>query len=180
MTTNTTNNTQESENKFPELGGFCTSPELYVKKTGKPHPFGILSEQIFGPSSSYRCSCGYLRHKTLDAGQVCPKCGTRCDSTDLRLVTFGNIKTITPFIKYTKKKEILKIIGKQNKSLLDPKQSDSNIAIDRFIVLNKNKTSIRIINSIDDCTDDEIFIPFKISGLFSLIFIFRYPYTRHI
>ena len=164
----------DNELKFPELGGFCTEPDLYIKKTGKPHPFGILSEQVFGPSVSYRCSCGFLKHKTLDAGQVCPKCGTLCDSTDLRLTTFGKIKTITPYIKFTKKNEIIKLIGKQNKALLDPKQSDANIALERFIVISKEKSNIRIINSIDELLPNEIFIPFKITGLFSLIFIFRY------
>lgn len=158
---------------LPTLGGYCTSPALFVKKTGKPDPFGIISEQIFGPVISYHCSCGFLRHRTLDNGQRCPKCGTMCISNESRLTTFGKIKTLFPFIKLTHKNDIIQIIGKENKQLLDPKLLDSNLALNKFICVNP-KQDIIVINDSSKVPTGYTIIPFKIIGIFSLIFIFRY------
>ena len=165
---------KKSKLEFPELGGYCTSPNLYIKRTGKPDPFGILSESIFGPMNSYRCSCGALKNKTLDAGQVCPKCHVMCADNSLRLTTFGKIKLITPVFKTTKKNEIIKIIGKQNKQLLDPHQSDANAALSRYIAISQDKTEITIIRNLSDCPVDMIPVPFRIGGIFSLIFVLKF------
>ena len=160
--------------EYPSLGGYCTSPMLFVKKTGKPDPFGILSECIFGGLSSYRCACGALKNKTLDAGQVCPKCHVMCADNSLRLTTFGKIKLVTPIIKTTKKNEIIKIIGKFHKQLLDPHQSDANAALNRYIALANDKSQLAIVHSPSDCPTGYILIPFRIGGIFSLIYVFKF------
>ena len=164
----------KSINEYPSIGGYCTSPNLYIKKSGKPDPFGILSEQIFGPLNNYRCSCGALKNKTLDGGQTCPKCHVKCADNTLRLTTFGKIKLITPVIKTTKKNEIIKIIGKQNKQLLDPYQSDANAVLTRYIAVEKNKSEIIIIHSINSCPTGYILIPFRIGGIFSLVYVLKF------
>lgn len=173
-TTNSLNEKKTSITLESFLGGYCTSPNLFIKKTGKPDPNGILSEIIFGPVSSYKCSCGFLKHKTLDGGKICPKCHVICDDNLLRLKTFGKIKLVTPVFKYTKKNEIIKIIGKFYKQLLDPKQSDANAALNRFICVKNDKTSITLINDFSSVPDGYFIIPFRISGIFSLIFVLRY------
>ncbi len=165
---------KETVVEYPTLGGYCTSPVLYIKKTGKPDPFGIISECVFGPLNSYRCSCGALKNKTLDAGQVCPKCHVVCADNSLRLKTFGKIKLVAPVFKTTKKNEIIKIIGKQNKQLLDPHQSDANAALSRYIIIDKNKSEISIIHSIDSCPPGHILIPFRIGGIFSLVYVLKF------
>ena len=160
--------------EYPELGGYCTSPNLYSKKTGKPDPFGILSEIVFGPMNSYRCACGALKNKTLDGGQVCPKCHVMCADNSLRLTTFGKIKLVTPVFKTTKKNEVIKVIGKQNKQLLDPHRSDANAALSRYIVISQDKSDIGIIHSISDCPSDMVIVPFRIGGIFSLIYVLKF------
>ena len=165
---------KEVEIPYPELGGYCTSPNLFNKRTGQPDPFGILSPCIFGPLNSYRCSCGSLKNKTLDAGQICPKCHVMCADNSLRLTTFGKIKLVAPAFKTTKKNEIIKLIGKQNKQLLDPHQSDANAALNRFLAISSDRTEIRIIQGYDNCPEGMVLIPFKIGGIFSLIFALRF------
>lgn len=165
---------RESKIEQPELGGYCTSPTLYLKKTGKPDPYGILSEIIFGPLNSYRCACGTLKNKTLDSGQVCPKCHVLCSDNSLRLTTFGKIKLVTPVFKTTKKNEIIKLIGKQNKQLLDPHQSDANAALSRYIAFSQDRTEIKIMHSLSECPTDMLAIPFRIGGIFSLIYVFKF------
>ena len=165
---------KKSDIEYPKLGGYCTSPELFVKKTGKPHPFGILSEIIFGGLNSYRCACGSLKNKTLDGGKVCPKCHVMCADNSLRLTTFGKIKLVVPVIKPTKKNDMIKLIGKDHKQILDPHQSDSNAAKIRYIVVSKDRSEIKLVYSHDNCPSDMVLIPFKISGIFSLIYVLRF------
>lgn len=168
----------KSEKIFPDFGGYCTSSNLFIKKTGKPDPDGILSEQIFGPIVSFRCSCGFLKHKTLDYNKLCPKCGVRCIDNEARLTTSGYIKTVFPFIKYTKKNSLIKLLGKNQKQLLDPKQCDANIALNRFICIHKNLSSIIVVNDVSSCPSNHIFIPFKIGGIFTLYFVLKYLATE--
>ena len=160
--------------EYPELGGYCTSPNLFNKKTGQPDPFGILSQSIFGPLNSYRCACGSLKNKTLDGGQICPKCHVMCADNSLRLTTFGKIKLVAPVFKPTRKNEIIKLIGKTHKQILDPKQSDSNAALTKYMTVSPDKSEIRIVSSADSCPSDMVLIPFRISGIFSLIFILKF------
>lgn len=168
----------KSENKFPEFGGYCTSPNFFNKKTGKPDPNGILSEQIFGPTVSFKCTCGYLRHRTLDYGKTCPKCGTKCISNESRLKTFGKIKMIFPFILSTHKKDVLNVIGKKNKILLNPRLVETNLLRSKYICLSPSN-EILVISSIDELPNGYTFIPFTIRGLFSLFFILKYINTRY-
>ena len=163
---------KKEEDILPEFGGYCTSPKLFDKRTGLPDPKGIISEQIFGPIVSYKCQCGYLNKKTLDGGQTCPKCGVKCISNESRLTTTGKIKTVFPFIRSTHKNFIIQLIGKENKQLLDPRLLDSNMALDRFICFNANK-DVRMISNISDLPAGYFLIPFKITGIFSLIFVFK-------
>ena len=162
-----------SDKQYPDFGGYCTSPKLFLKRIGKPDPHGILSEQIFGPISSFKCGCGFLRHKTLDGGKTCPKCGIRCIDNESRLTTFGKIKTLLPFIKTTKKNNILKIIGRKYRNLIDPKQCDANLALSRFIYINSNN-EINIIDDVSSCPKNSTLIPFKITGIFSLLFVLKF------
>jgi len=164
----------DSKIDYPELGGYCTSPNIYIKKTGKPDPFGILSEVIFGGLNSYRCSCGALKNKTLDGGQICPKCHVLCADNSIRLTTFGKIKLVAPAFKTTKKNEIIKLIGKHHKQLLDPHQSDANAALNRYAAVSKDKTEIKLIHGIDSCPENMILIPFRIGGIFSLIYVLKF------
>lgn len=162
------------------LGGYCTSANLYNKKNGKPDPNGILSEVIFGPLSNFRCACGFLKNKTLDSGKVCPKCNVLCDSNSLRLKTFGKIKLMTPVIKTTKKNELIKLIGKNQKQLLDPKQADANAALTRFISINRESDELVVTNSSSDSPSQFQLIPFPISGLFSLIFVLNFIHKNNL
>ena len=87
-----------------KLGGYVTSPKLFVGKKMEIDEDGLLSESIFGPINPFRCKCGKLNSKVVDNdGEPCPKCGVLCTNTDLRVKTFGKIKLTFPCIKPTKK-----------------------------------------------------------------------------
>lgn len=162
---------------FESLGGYCKSPNLFIRNTSRPDPDGILSETIFGPIKSYRCSCGSLSSRALDGGKICPKCGVVCDNNNLRLSTFGKIKTVFPFIKPTKRVNLLKLIGKENKQLLDPLQADASAALSRYISIKIDESEFKIVNDISTITPGWIYIPFRITGIYSLYFVLKYLYS---
>lgn len=163
-----------SKTDWPTFGGYVTSSEIFNRKNGKPNPYGILSTIIFGPTLSYRCDCGLLKNKTLDGGKTCPRCHVLCDDNSLRLKTFGKIKMVSPVIKSTKKNDIIKIIGRQHKQLLDPKQADANSALNRYVCINKEKTNIQIVSNINEAPTGYLPIPFRVGGIYSLIYVFRF------
>lgn len=159
---------------FEPLNGYCKSPAIFIKKTGRPDPDGILSETIFGPLESFKCACGFLKSRTLDINKVCPKCGVLCAENSLRLETFGRIKTVFPFIKTNKKVKLIKLFGKNHKQLLDPVQADANLAIARYIAVKNDKSELMILTDLTTVPNNFIPIPFRITGIYSLIFVLKY------
>ncbi len=160
---------------FQPIGGYITNPNIYVRNTMKPDPDGVLSEPVFGPINSFKCSCGRLKSKLLDKDKVCLKCGVACKSNNLRLKTSGKIKMVFPYIKPTKTNEIIKIIGKDNKQLLDPVQADASKALSRYLTIKLDESEIKIITNLKKVdTSKWVSIPFRITGLYSLIFVLKF------
>ena len=66
-----------------------SSPEILIRK-GVFHPFGLFSEQIFGPKKDYRCQCGKLQG--LDyLGRRCDECNVLVAPSLLRRYTMSYI-----------------------------------------------------------------------------------------
>lgn len=172
---NLTDKINVSTNHFQPLGGYCTTSNLFISKTGKPDPFGILSETIFGPIEKGKCSCGYLKTK-MDNGKLCPKCGVFCMfENSLRVSTFGKIRLIFPVIKFNKKKIIInKILGNKHKALLDPTVSDANVSTTRYISVKYDFSKVMVISSREELAPDFFIIPMKITGIYTLIFVLKY------
>jgi len=169
--------------KYECLGGYVTSPKSYEGKNNKINPYGLFSEQIFGPINSYCCSleCKNYSEKSLYEDTICPKCGGICSSNHLRFTTYGKIKTTFPIIKPTRKKKILKIIGSNNSILLNTKRTDYLSSTSRYIGIKFNYTNddsyMKIFNSLES-NDKYLIIPFRITGLFSLYIILRLLYEK--
>lgn len=70
-------NLDEILDKFPRV----TSSRIFVGELY--HPFGLFSEQIFGPVKDYECQCGNYSG-LMYAGKRCPECGVLCDTSTLR------------------------------------------------------------------------------------------------
>lgn len=159
---------------FPELGDFVTSSRDFIGKSKKIDQYGIFSECIFGPEQSYKCSCGNLTHKSLNGGKKCPKCGVLCASNELRYSTFGKIKTIFPFIKPNKTKEVFKKIDKKLKVMVDdPTKSDAFAATKRYIAIHNNLDDIKAVTTLTPEKNYTI-IPFRITGLYSFYIVLKF------
>lgn len=65
-----------------------TSLKTFGKK--KFHPFGLFSEQIFGPVRNYTCQCGKY-HGVSKSGGKCDDCGVDIINSDARRKTFAKI-----------------------------------------------------------------------------------------
>lgn len=158
--------------KESRLGGFVTSPKGLIGHKQELDEDGIFSQAIFGPLSSYKCRCGNLKTQILDAGKLCPKCGVICGSNTLRLTTFGKIKLVFPVIKPTKKSKFNRIVGKQNKTLLEPKFADASKNEIRYLAVQKDGQKLLIFNQLDN--PNFYTIPFRITGIYSFIFVLKY------
>ncbi len=161
-------------NTFPELGGFVTSPNIFNKGTQSPDPCGILSECVFGPIVDYKCTCKTLKSRTLDKGKTCVKCGVVCESSKLRLTTLGQIKLLFPIIKPTKIQHIYKLLNKDHKQLLDIEQSDANIVLTRYIIVKNDLKQTKIVTSLNNIPSGYKSVPYRISGIYSLIYVLKY------
>lgn len=158
------------------LGGEVTSNKLFVGKLMEIDEDGLLSQKIFGPIHNYRCACGKLNTKIINDGETCPKCKVICGPSELRLVTFGKITTILPFIKPNKLKYVRKLISPKFKYLLDPIRVDANVAMKHYLAYNTtNPMEIKIIqDELKPPSSDFKVIPLRITGIYSLILALKY------
>lgn len=159
--------------KMPSLGGFVTSYKDFIGKQRKIDPHGIFSEQIFGPVTSYKCACGNFNSEVLHNGQICPKCGVLCASNNLRYTTFGKIRLIFPVIKLNVRDNFLKIIGYNNKIILDPKRTDYLNSDTRYLAIKGDKSEIKIFKDLTQ-KPGYLTIPFRITGIFSLYLVLKF------
>jgi len=154
--------------KLPEV----TSKHIFVtNRMNVIDQNGLLSEKIFGPISSYRCTCGMLT-KSFDKGKRCSRCGVECISSKERYHRFAKIKVPFPVYKNTHHvRALLNKLVKKNNQLLDPHQSDLNCTQYKFLrVSPKNRDELSIVDreSFDiDC------IPIRITGIYSLYVALR-------
>ena len=141
-----------------------TSSKLFIdKQLTKPDPNGLLSEQIFGPLTSYRCQCGNFNSKVLHEDEICPECNVKCINTESRYHTWAKIELLLPIVKKRKIDIILKILKKRYKYLLDPLQSDLTVSTYCYIKYNQYTDTISTENQYThDC------IPLAITGVYSL------------
>jgi DNA-directed RNA polymerase beta' subunit len=154
------------------LGSFVSSPKGLIGKNQEIDEEGIFSQKIFGPLHNYKCRCGNLKTQVLDAGKICPKCGVVCGPSSLRLTTFGKIKLVFPVIKPTKKLKFSRIVGKQNKTLLEPKFADASKSETRYMAVQKDGQKLLIVNQLDN--SNFYTIPFRITGIYSFILVLKY------
>lgn len=158
--------------KESSLGSFVSSPKGLIGKNQEIDENGIFSQRIFGPIHNYKCKCGNLKTQVLDAGKICPKCGVVCGPNSLRLTTFGKIKLVFPVIKPTKKSKFSRIVGKQNKTLLEPKFADASKSETRYLAVQKDGQKLLIVNQLDN--PNFYTIPFRITGIYSFILVLKY------
>ncbi len=153
------------------LGGFVTSPKLFIGKNKIIDEDGLLSQRIFGPINDYKCICGKLAY-SLDRGNMCPKCKVMCDTNELRVKIFGKIKSVFPIIKSTKKHHILKLIGAKNKVILNPIQSDANLSLKKYLAIDGNGEKVKIVDNIKE--PNYYVVPLRITGIYSFILVLKY------
>jgi len=152
-----------------------TSSNIFYRKSRKYDENGLFSERIFGPIKDFKCKCGKLNNEILDGGKRCDKCDVLCDTSNLRLETTGIIELPFTCIKPTKMKELTKVIkntAKYKKTLFDPIRSDYNIGKSLYVGVNKTKPEILIFNNRKD--KKFIYIPMRVTGIYSLIFCLKY------
>jgi hypothetical protein len=141
-----------------------TSGILFTDKgMTKPHPDGLLSEQIFGPVNNYRCSCGKLIGQVLYKDQVCEDCGVECTSSEVRYKRFGKIKLLFPIVRKRDIEHILKHLKKKNKYILDPLVVDLTTSTHIYIKYNANSDTFIVENQYTSTC-----LPLPITGIFSL------------
>lgn len=137
-----------------------TSPNLYVDSNYENiDENGLLSERIFGPLRNYKCKCGNLSSEILHKDQTCKICGVKCTSNNLRYNTFAKIVLPYPVYKPTVdiQKILHRIVGKKQKYLLDPLQTDLISTTTNYLSYKNQKLSI--VKTFDkDC------IPLVIKG----------------
>lgn len=141
-----------------------TSDKLYVNSSSKKiDQNGLLSEVIFGPMKNYNCACGHLNLKTIHLGQVCPKCGVKCDHSDVRYVNFGKICLPFPVLRSTQKRHLRKLT-RNFRSILNPRQNDLNSSLKIFLKYDKTKDLIFLSEEFNS----EYSVPIKITGLYTI------------
>jgi len=163
--------------KESRLGTYVISPKGLIGKNQEIDENGIFSQAIFGPIHNFRCKCGNLKTQVLDAGKLCPKCGVICGSNNLRLKTFGKIKLVFPVIKPTKKLRLSRIVGKQNKTLLEPKFADASKSETRYLAVQKDGQRLLVVNELNN-SNNYYTIPFRITGIYSFILVLKYVATH--
>lgn len=161
------------ELQFQPLGGFVTSAKDFSGKKQIPVELGVFSQQIFGPLKSYCCLCEKTKG-ILNKGVLCAHCGVLCDDNALRFTTFGKIRTLLPFVKSTKKKELANFLGSKDASiLLDPTRSDINSEVKKYISVKNDFSDYKIVNNLK-MNATYITIPFRITGTYSLQLCFKF------
>lgn len=155
------------------LGSYVTSPRPFIGTTMRKNSEGIYSEKIFGPEKDYRCECGRLKSIIEDKGKVCSKCHVLCESSDLRLTTFGKIKLPLPIFKPPKIEFIKKILKKENSKIIDPKMTNVSSDINRYLAVNSIGDKLKIVDSLEN-VDGFYPVPLRVTGIYSLILSLKY------
>ncbi len=93
-----------------------TSLKTFGKK--KFHPFGLFSEQIFGPVRNYTCQCG-IYHGVSKSGGKCDECGVDIINSDSRRKTFAKIVIPIPVVNPLFYDLIVDLGGKSLKKAID-------------------------------------------------------------
>lgn len=149
-----------SKSNLPEV----TSNNLYLDKDcTKVDQSGLLSEVIFGPIESYKCSCNKYASKNLYGGEVCPECGVICDSNDLRYSKFGKITLPLPIIKSVNKNKFFKLVTKKYKNFLNPNQFDLISTLNIYMFHDHSQDLLYFTDSYSASC-----VPIKITGFYSL------------
>jgi len=153
------------------LGGYVTSPKMFIGRNNIIDEDGLMSQRIFGPISSYKCLCGKLS-MSLDRGKICPNCGVICESKNLRVKTFGKIKLIFPIIHINKITKLKKIFKNKVEKIIDPIFSDSTRSEKLYLGLTPKGDNIKII---EDFHDKKYYvIPLRITGIYSFVLCLKY------
>jgi len=158
-----------SESEF--LGGYVTSPKMFIGKNNKIDENGLFSQKIFGPINNNKCACGKLSF-SLDAGKVCDKCGVICGSNDLRLKTFGKIKMYCYVINPTEIDKVIKLVGNKYKNLFNTLHADANSSLKIYLNITINGQKMFLSETFNE--SGSFSLPLRITGLYSLIVAFRY------
>ena len=159
--------------ELPKLGGFVTDNKDFIGtyNNKRENPHGLFSEQIFGPKQDYRCQCKKVVGNIND-GEICDVCGVLCSSSELRYEQFGYIQTPFPFVKPTKKNNLIKILGSQAKLLLNPDRIEVNRDSPKYLALKSDRSEIQLIDKLH--FKNGLVIPFQITGIYSLWIVLRF------
>jgi DNA-directed RNA polymerase beta' subunit len=125
---------------------------------------GLISERIFGPTKSYKCTCGKLISKIINDGRTCDVCGVQCISNESRYYTYAKITLPFPILNKLKIQKLYKLVGLKNKHLLDPIQNDRNTYSNYYLQYDEENDEIKIVTDYDNYTC----IPLIINSLFTL------------
>lgn len=128
-----------------------TSSKIFANSKNEYNENSLYSQKIFGPVKNYECKCGKLKGSYYK-GKRCDECGVLCDSNDLRMKTFAQIKlpdevwVIFPPLKYIlhkifSKKALDKILN------FDPHIYEKN---DFFIFDLQNKNLVNVYDVLDE------------------------------
>ncbi|MFB6225405.1 MAG: DNA-directed RNA polymerase subunit beta', partial [Candidatus Paceibacteria bacterium] len=75
--------------------GEITKPETINYRSQKPEKEGLFSEQVFGPTKDYECSCGKYRGMRY-RGIVCDKCHVEITRSIVRRQRMGHVELAVP------------------------------------------------------------------------------------
>jgi DNA-directed RNA polymerase subunit beta' len=153
-----------------------TSSKLFYRGTKSFDEDGLFSEKIFGPTKDFRCKCGKLNSEILDYNKRCDKCDVLCVNTTVRFENHGIIDLPFMCIKPTrlknKLKDVVTNVLEYKKTLFNPVRSDYNITQSKYLGIHKNTHEIKIFA--DRNNKDFIYIPLRITGIYSFILCLRY------
>ncbi len=153
------------------LGGFVTSPKMFIGSNHIIDEEGLLSQKIFGPIESYKCQCGKLK-LNMDKGQICKVCNVISANKNLRVKTSGRIKLLFPVVKPNKIKYITDLFTSKVSPILDPIVSDTNLSVERYISISPSGEKVDIVTEITHRT--QYILPLRITGIYSFILGIKY------
>ena len=159
---------------YPKLGGYVTESKDMIGMTNskRENPFGLFSQQIFGPIKEYECMCKKLIGKGND-GKICSTCGVICTSNDCRYTQFGKIKTVFPFIKPNKKNKIKKCLGHFSDILINPDRCEVNLDSKKYLAIAYDHSKLKIVEKLEN-VKDYLVLPFRITGIYSLYLVIKF------
>jgi len=163
-----------STEEYPKLGGYVTESKDMVGMVSakRENPFGLFSQQIFGPVKEYECMCKKLIGNG-NSGNVCPDCGVICGSDDYRYTQFGKIETVFPFIKPSKKSQVKKYLGPLSNILMNPDRCEVNLDSKKYLAVKYDRSKMKIVETLDNI-QDYLVIPFRVTGIYSLYLVVKF------